>query len=259
MRPPRLGGVKAKTRLLLFHVFAGMAAGLSRGALTRSLLTGSYGSGLDRELNALEAAAFLETLPAGPADRVWRLTAKGRDAVFGGRDPERLWNRAWDGRWRCVFFDLPRKRNADRSLLRRALRARGFGCMQGSVWITPDPLNEVSHLKGDVFAKSLVFFEGRPCGGESDEDLVAAAWHWTAIDSRYQSLEGFLESRPTTGGCEVEGAWTSWTRREFALWLDLARLDPFLPRHLCPDGYRGFDVWRLRQKVYSRAMAVPLT
>jgi DNA-binding transcriptional regulator PaaX len=39
-----------------------------------------------------------------------------------------------------VLFDVPTGQNAQRERLRRCLRDKGFGYLQNSVWISPDPL-----------------------------------------------------------------------------------------------------------------------
>jgi hypothetical protein len=75
-------------------------------------------------------------------ERVLRLTEKGRLHAVGGRDPKERWNRHWDGQWRLVAFDIPNARTALRTKLRRDFRARGFGCIQRSVWVSPDPLKD---------------------------------------------------------------------------------------------------------------------
>jgi hypothetical protein len=68
--------------------------------------------------------------------------------VLGGRDPEAQWARPWDGQWRLVLFDVPTGQNAQRERLRRYLRDKGFGYLQNSVWISPDPLTAEREVLG---------------------------------------------------------------------------------------------------------------
>jgi hypothetical protein len=63
-------------------------------------------------------------------------------------DPEERWARPWDGQWRLVLFDVPTGQNSQRERLRRYLREKGFGYVQNSVWITPDPLTEEREILG---------------------------------------------------------------------------------------------------------------
>ena len=45
----------------------------------------------------------------------------------------------WDGRWRLVMFDIPRKHNKARDALRAKLRELGFYRLQQSVFLFPFP------------------------------------------------------------------------------------------------------------------------
>jgi DNA-binding transcriptional regulator PaaX len=83
----------------------------------------------------------LERDQKATGDRIYRLTEQGRLHALGGRDPAAQWSRHWDGRWRLVLFDVPMEQHIHRGRLRRYLHAKGFGCLQGSVWITPDPVH----------------------------------------------------------------------------------------------------------------------
>lgn len=61
------------------------------------------------------------------------LLAKARlPSAKGGR---------WDGKWRIVMFDIPQESSPKRDLLRRLLKENGFLKLQGSVFISPSPLN----------------------------------------------------------------------------------------------------------------------
>src|SRR5687768_9753700 len=97
----------------------------------------AYRKGLRRELERLEYRAWLERTPAGKglraAERICRLTERGRLVVLGGRDPEAYWNRPWDGTWRLLVFDLPQEKASARKYLRSFLKQSQFGMLQKSV------------------------------------------------------------------------------------------------------------------------------
>ena len=136
--------------------------------LTESYESWAYRTGLWREVLALERRGLIERMANAPDDRICRLTAQGWLHVAGGRDPEVRWARKWDQKWRLVIFDVPMAQNATRVRLRRYLRERGFGCLQNSVWIIPDAMDEERrHLAGgEINVESLILLEARPCAGE---------------------------------------------------------------------------------------------
>jgi DNA-binding transcriptional regulator PaaX len=69
-------------------------------------------------------------------------------------------------------------KRATRTTLRRYLRDKGFGYLQNSVWISPDPLAAEREVLGGgkINVESLILLEARPCAGESDAEMVAGAW-----------------------------------------------------------------------------------
>src|SRR5438093_2504517 len=126
--------------------------------LTDSYESWAYRNGLLRQTHRLEQQQFVERDTSTANDRLYRLTAQGRLHILGGRDPEERWSRHWDGQWRMVLFDVPTRQNAQRERLRRYLRHKGFGYLQNSVWITPDPLPEERQILrgGKINVESLL-------------------------------------------------------------------------------------------------------
>jgi phenylacetic acid degradation operon negative regulatory protein len=216
----------------------------------------AYGNGFLRQLHKLEKQQLLERTSEG-SDRLYRLTEQGRLLALGGRDPQAQWARKWDGRWRLVVFDVPRQHSTRRDRLRRYLRARAFGCLQGSVWIAPDSLQEERVLLGDgeVQVKSLLLFEGAPCGGESDAQIVAGAWDFDEINRKYASYLQVLGQRPG-GPLKTESAvrgFKRWAEAERTVWLEAVSLDPLLPERLLPEAYLGRRAWKQRTQALAEA------
>lgn len=166
--------MKPKTQELLYFLlwsFDRLARPTWRN-MTDSFEAWAYRNGFQRQLAELERRQFLESQPtttdcSAPSDRVFRLTEAGRLCALGGRDPEACWKRSWDGRWRPVLFDLPMAQSAQRDRLRRYLRDRGFGYLQHSVWVSPNPMAEAKALLSGATANvgSLILLEARPCAG----------------------------------------------------------------------------------------------
>ena len=175
--------------------------------LTDSYESWAYRNGLVRQLAALEKQQLIEQNTFASDDRVYRLTWQGRLHVLGGRDPQARWSREWDGRWRLILFDVPTAQNTHRTRLRRYLRDKGFGYVQNSVWITPDPLTEERRILGGgkINVESLLLLEARPCAGESDAEIVAGAWDFERINRRYARHLKILDERPG-GALRNDGA-----------------------------------------------------
>jgi phenylacetic acid degradation operon negative regulatory protein len=251
--------MKAKTEELLY-LMLWAAETIQRPTfrnVTESFEGWAYRNGLHQQLSALEKSQLIERHGERPADRVHKLTEAGRLLALGGCDPMARWKRHWDGRWRMVLFDLPQKKASERVRLRRSLAQRGFGYLQNSVWITPDPLTDEREALADgpVEVESLILLEARPCAGESDLEIVKGAWNFDAIDHAYNRHDAVLTLLPRDPLTDTAGARRlhRWLREERLAWLEVAGLDPFLPVPLHPPGYGGMKAWRRRVECMSEA------
>ena len=224
--------------------------------LTDSYEAWAYRQGLSRQLGRLEKKGLLEN-GSKDDDRIYRLTEHGRLSVLGGRDPEKQWARNWDGRWRLVLFDIPEVHGAQREKLRRYLRSRFFGCLQGSVWVSPDPLTmeRETLASGAINVNSLILLEGNPCAGEKNIDLVSGAWDFEAINGGYTNHLEVLEQFPDESLSDPGAArrLQRWAAAEREAWLAAVSKDPLLPRALLPEEYQGSRVWRRRIQVLRAA------
>jgi len=224
---------------------------------TDSFEAWAYRNGFLRQIQRLEKQKWLERQAGDGGDRLHRLTELGRREVLGAYDPTPRWNRHWDGRWRMVLFDVPEERSVARNRLRYYLHGRGFGYLQHSVWITPDPAKEERALLADgpVDPGALLLLEARPCAGETDAEIVAAAWDYADINRRYATHEAVLAKRPrrVLDTQEAATAFHLWLRKEREAWHQAVSCDPFLPRVLLPPNYAGREAWRRRQDVLRDA------
>jgi len=221
----------------------------------------AYRNGLLIQMGRLEQRKWVTRKSKERNDRVYRLSARGRLHALGGRDPEVRWGRAWDGRWRLVIFDIPSGQNAEREWLRRYLRARDFGCLQNSVWVTPDPMEEEQRTlaRGSINVELLVLLEARACAGESDEEIVNGAWNFDRINQSYSRHLKILGRRPS-GVLKTEVAAKKlfrWMSEEREAWLAAIKIDPLLPARLLPGNYLGQKAWRRRlQAMWESARQV---
>ena len=219
----------------------------------------AYGNGMLRQIQRLEAQAYIESRrDEQGGQRAIRLTQKGLAAGQIGHDPEPRWQRSWDGKWRIILFDLPEDQREIRRRLRRKLRSSGFGCMQRSAWISPDPLNDLAaNLRPlAVNVAKLVVLDAAPCSGESSADMVRAAWDFKRIDEVWRHLEIHLSTPPDTRGGEARDNVLRWVARERKLLQSCFQFDPLLPRQLHPTSYRGTIVWNKRRQILGKLATI---
>ncbi len=254
-----LEGMQAKSRELL-NFLLWTAESLTQPTfrnLTESYESWAYRNGLRRQLGELEKQNLLERECAQPDSRIYRLTEEGRLLALGGRDPQQEWDRNWDGLWRVVVFDIPVGQNTLRQRLHRYLKARGFGCLQDSTWITPNPMEEEKTLlrKEITNVESLILLEAQPCSGESSEQVVAGAWKFSRINSNYSRYLQVLAQCPLDPlHCDAAAKrLRRWAELERMAWLEAVVDDPLLPHRLLPRGYMGKRAWRERVKVLGKA------
>ena len=225
--------------------------------LTDSYESWAYRKGLLVQLHRLERRRWIERKATAPKDRIYRLTEQGRLHVLGGRDPEQRWTRSWDGQWRMVLFDMPLGKDAQRRRLWSYLRDKGFGYLQKSVWITPDPLQEEREILASesVNVESLILLEARPCAGETDEQIVAGAWDFERINNHYTRHLKVLKQRPSGSlGSEAAASMLQrWAAAEHEAWLNAVAKDPLLPEQILPSDYLGQRAWQRRKEVLQEA------
>jgi phenylacetic acid degradation operon negative regulatory protein len=251
--------MKTKTEELLYLLLwtAECAARPTLHNLTDSFEAWAYRKGFHRQLRELERQKLVKSKRGPSGARLHCLTEAGRSLAHGPIDPKTRWNRPWDKTWRLVLFDVPQAKASHRARLQRSLADRGFGYLQNSVWITPDPLTDErkSLQAGPVEVESLLLLEARPCAGESDAEIVAGAWNFDAINQSYedhaQILKG-LPQKPLTSEAAAQQL-QRWFGDERLAWRKAMHLDPLLPKILHPAGYRGVKAVKQRLKVMAQA------
>ncbi len=186
---------------------------------------------------------------------VYRLTELGRLAALGGRDPEARWKRPWDGQWRLVLFDLPVTRQTARQKLLRWLRENGFGYLQHSVWVHPDPLTRLVEAINE-FRDDVEFFtvmQAQCCRGYSNQAIVNGAWDFPEINKRYEAYLKIAAAdiRDALQRETRHAPLAQWLRQERLSWSHAVSLDPLLPRALHLPGYLGEKAWHARRAAFA--------
>jgi DNA-binding transcriptional regulator PaaX len=237
-------------------------AGSIFGRPTLQNLTGGYENwefrhGRIPRFRHLEKFKLIERVPSIVDERIFRLTQQGRRTILGGRDPEAFWNRKWDGHWRLAMFDVPTGKERMRSRLRRYLQAQNFGWLQKSVWITPSDIGEITRLiDGDTVNSSyLTFMKAQACAGETDQDIVTAAWDFQKINQGYKHYLGTLENEISSKISEENREQLlDRVNLERSAWAAAVLNDPLLPRSLWPANYLGENAW-LKRKAWRKKTA----
>jgi phenylacetic acid degradation operon negative regulatory protein len=233
----------------------------------RSALFDVYGDHLRSRGDQAPVSALIRLLEpvgiAAPAVRtaVSRMTAQGWleparvDAAPGYRATRRAIERlreaasriyrstpeAWDGRWRLVFVDLPRDRNA-RARLRQELRYLGHAEHAPGVWLCPFERPEVDAVvaRAGGRARHAVAVELAP-------DPVAA-WDLAGLATSYAAwpdlADGLLRDEARHHDDEDEAAFAGRFRLVHE-WRKFLFDDPGLPAALLPRDWPGLTAAEL--------------
>lgn len=76
----------------------------------------------------------------------------------------------WDGKWRIIIFDIPEESNGKRNFFRALLKQYGYKRLQGSVYISPWPLNRsaVDYLKQTGLNKYIRIIKAEEIDDDTD-------------------------------------------------------------------------------------------
>jgi phenylacetic acid degradation operon negative regulatory protein len=195
-----------------------------------------------RALDRLERQQFLEKTRQGEKI-VYRITAKGKELLRQRRPSVKLRNRKWDGRWRMVVFDFPETARKGRDAFRRLLCQQRMGCLQKSVWITPDPIIPAWRkvLTDTSLTDWVLLFESAELGPVDDIDIARKVWHLDELSKRYEQFitkHASLESRlHVARQSDLSGELGQVVRKESREYSSLLADDPLLPSSLLPSGF----------------------
>lgn len=168
--------------------------------------------------------------------------------------PEKFWNRKWDGIWYLLMYDIPESDKAYRNTLRQFLRRQRMGCFQKSVWVAAHDIRpQYADLdEAAALGAFACLFEARTVLGMPSEKVVRESWDFDRI---YDIQSRF---------CDIYSANLQLLQGVVALGMDdLMRLaaeeidafrsafvlDPLLPGQLLPTDYKGRDVIALHRQI----------
>lgn len=169
--------------------------------------------------------------------------------------PEAHWNRKWNRIWYMLVYDVPEKDRSYRDALRRFLKQERLGCLQQSVWVTPDDIRaRFDDLVRAAAVDSFAFlFEARTVLGLPGAKVVEQAWDF---DRLYEVQHRYCEIMQVnldrlSEGCRLEEL-GALMRLALQAYHSAFVQDPLLPRGLLPAGYKGRQVWELHRALMQR-------
>jgi len=170
-------------------------------------------------------------------------------------NPDRWWNRKWNGIWYLLVFDIPEADRSYRNVLRQFLKRQRMGCFQKSVWISPHDIRpQYADLETAAALDSFAcLFEARTVLGMPAEKIVRESWDF---DSLYTVQNRFCEVYSENlnflrqlVSADLETL-MQWAAEEIDAFRSAFVHDPLLPDPLLPPhNYKGKEAYALHLKV----------
>jgi DNA-binding transcriptional regulator PaaX len=191
-----------------------------------------------------------------------RLTPEARKCLPCYLTPENFWNRKWNKWWYVLMFDVPETNRPYRDTLRSFLKARRLGCLQKSVWVTPEDIrSDYDDLNRAAAVDTVAFlFEARTVLGFGAQSVVQAAWDFNQITSRQnQYICTANENMDRLKSIHVsEESILQLLRIDHMSYSQAMKEDPLLPESLLPPDYAGVKAKEAHDKLTCKAIeAIP--
>jgi phenylacetic acid degradation operon negative regulatory protein len=249
--------VRRKTADELLTLLAGTAElVLTRGA--SCIYRGCYPS--DSAYNAavrrLEKNGLLACSPSDGSLPTLTLTSASINRLPDYLHPERHWSKRWNKWWYILMFDVPECQRSYRDTLRAFLKNKRFGCLQKSVWVTPQDVRADYHdLDKGASVDSVAFlFEARTVLGYGNQSVVMEAWDFdrlNAIQNLY--IDTANENLDTlTNHSFSHNDLLQLLRMDALSYSQAMTLDPLLPAELHPKDYAGLQAFMAHQKLIQK-------
>ena len=210
---------RPSARSLLFTVLGEYVYPADRPVWTRTFVDALAALGFEtstaRQALARSAAAgWLSSERSGRETR-WHLTRQTRDVLATGTERIYSFGRgkaSWSGEWLLLFVDFPDSNRKLRQRLRTRLAWAGFGFLNQSLWISPNPSREgeaAEVLDNLGLTRHATSFRAA-AGSIGDMDgLVRRAWDLDAIAEQHR---GFLAEADASKPASPEASFVALTR-----------------------------------------------
>lgn len=110
-------------------------------------------SRFNQEIKRLHKRGLVEIIKRKNGLVSLKLTSTGKEKIKRYQLDKLFIDRSqgWDKKWRIIIFDIPVKKNSNRTLLRRKMKNLGFYKLQASVFISPYPCLEIVEFLRSYF------------------------------------------------------------------------------------------------------------
>ena len=137
-------------------------------------------------------------------------------------------NQKWDKYWRLVIFDISEKHKYKRDVLREKLNQLGFGMFQKSIYITPyDFAQDMAEFLSSVnlLGQAFVLTAKHQFMGDAKK-LAIHVWNLKKLNFQYKKINTAIKNNKPLPQIKAD-------------YLHLLTIDPFLPKELLPDNWKG--------------------
>ncbi len=181
------------------------------------------------------------------------LTAAAKNQIRVGCGEKFPWKKRWCGIWYVLVYDVPERERHYRTTLHQFLRRLRMGCLQKSVWVSPEDMRpQYADLAKAAAVESYSFlFESKTTLGRSTEEIVWQAWNMKPLIKMQRQYDAFCSRilQEIRSGHFSNENLMEFACREQAIYLGLMKEDPLLPVDLWPKGYFGAQVWKLHREI----------
>lgn len=183
------------------------------------------------------------------------LSEKGRSTLPDYFRPQKFWDMKWKGIWYLFVYDVPEVDRKYRDVLRRFLKQLRMGCLQQSVWVTPNDIrsqfDDLTHAAGvDSFA---YLFESKTVLRLPNRRVVDDAWDFERlyeVQSHFCKVTQANLDRLHDNSCEQQSV-IQLLRLSLDAYHAAFSKDPLLPRKLWPYAYQGEVALALHRELLS--------
>lgn len=173
-----------------------------------------------------------------------RLTGQGKRKIVRDFPLFSFQERRWDGWWRMVPYDIKEIKRWQRDELRARLYQLGFRPLQKSIYLSPHPIEEEMNdfLRAIRLEGKVLVLLCRKILGVDNKELARQLWQLDRLNKKYKDLLTKIEEAKKEGEL----------RKIKIEYLELLRMDPFLPKTLLPKNWMGERVREKIRRVLSR-------